>query len=150
MPTKKGPLRVLSDRPPDDPLQTLDAFRIPRAVLLAKRRQLEGQAISIKDTAEGKRPPHGGLSPVDEKLAPAFEAAMYPATMGPEQIMDRMGYGERIVEKRMPTSARFGAGVVLRTRSGSLPLCPESPVVDLRPGVPSLEPPSKKRQRGGR
>ena len=91
---------------------------IPRALLLHQRRRLEehrGRAVG---------------QPLNQPWDKMFEAAMYPATMGPDQVNDRMGYGERLLERR--TDGRD----ILRTRSGSVPLDAEVPPDDERELTP--------------
>lgn len=94
---------------------------IPRALLLHQRRRLEASADEVRAKAKKET-----FEPLAEPWADMFEGAMYPATMGPDQVNDRMGYGERLQERRP------GGRGILRTRSGSVPLDAEFPDTEKR------------------
>jgi hypothetical protein len=131
--TPEAPVLGLSGGPP------LDGFNIPKAVLLAKRRQLEacrkrfGQATTEQPAALMSQP--------SQTMCNAFESAMYPATMGPEQFADRMGYGEQMSENREHPPNQT-ARQLLRTRSGSLPLGIGAPEQPLLAAVYASQPPT--------
>jgi hypothetical protein len=103
----------------DPPSQTLlHLATLPRAVILFRRRELE-KAARLR-----KKPNPGS----DRTLDLLFARAIYPATMGPDEAVDRLGYGETISELRVsnPPDERE----MLRTRSGTLLVGPEQ---DLQP-----------------
>lgn len=99
-----------------------DAFNIPKAVLLFKRLAL----LAKKQTFQQLLVPPTSTNVESTDLI--FQQALYPATMGPDELVDRMGYGERIKEDRVSPGQSGseqqpdGCCSELRTRSGCLPL----------------------------
>ncbi len=116
------PGRKRGSLPPGPPAHS----GIPPAVLLAARRELPRHAapkagMTRTPAKEGRSPPNPAAQ--FPKFV-EFEDAIYPATMGPDVSVDRMGYGELVDEKRSTSREEIKARKILRTRSGSVPVVP--------------------------
>ncbi len=77
---------------------------VPQAIVAAARRRL----LQRRQTHD---------SPFSE----ALRGSIYPTTMGPDKVIDRLGYGERLIEQRISEDDHLVDRELVRTRSGTTP-----------------------------
>jgi hypothetical protein len=92
---------------------------VARAILLAQRRRLMAER---EIRPQWRRPPDDELPVSLERLAKRLRCQIYPATRGPDEQLDRLGYGEEIVELRRAPDDEPIERRVWRTRSGGIML----------------------------